>query len=56
MARVVTAMPDGTLSMPVLSSPELAVKSARAILAELGGPESNCDSVLVASTGAEARH
>jgi Asp/Glu/hydantoin racemase len=56
MARVVTAMPDGTLSMPVLSSPELAVKSARAILAGLSGHELNGDSVLVASTGAEARH
>ncbi len=56
MARVVTAMPGGTLSMPVLSSPELAVKSARAILAGLRAHDSNGDSVLVASTAAEARH
>jgi Asp/Glu/hydantoin racemase len=55
MARVVTAMPDGTLSMPVLSSPELAVKSARAILAGLNHSEPNGESVLVASGGAEAR-
>jgi Asp/Glu/hydantoin racemase len=55
MARVVTAMPDGTLSMPVLSSPELAVKSARAILAGLNDSEPNGESVLVASGGAGAR-
>jgi Asp/Glu/hydantoin racemase len=55
MARVVTAMPDGTLSMPVLSSPELAVKSARAILAGLNHSEPNGESVLVASGGAGAR-
>ena len=35
MARVVKAMPEGTLSMPVLSSPELAVQQARTILAGL---------------------
>jgi Asp/Glu/hydantoin racemase len=51
MARVVKAMPDGTLSVPVLSSPELAVKSARAVLAGLSGGEP----VLVGSNGAEAR-
>jgi Asp/Glu/hydantoin racemase len=39
MARVVKAMPDGTLSVPVLSSPELAVKSARAIMAGLTSSE-----------------
>ena len=32
MARVVQAMPPGTLTMPVLSSPELAVLAARDIL------------------------
>lgn len=37
MARVVEAMGPGALSMPVLSSPELAVLSAREIL--LGQPE-----------------
>jgi Asp/Glu/hydantoin racemase len=36
MARVVRAMPEGTLSVPVLSSPELAVKSAGTIMATLG--------------------
>jgi len=35
MARVVKGMPEGTLSMPVLSSPELAVRQARKILAEM---------------------
>lgn len=35
MARVVRAMPEGTLTMPVLSSPELAVMQARDILSEL---------------------
>ncbi len=34
MARVVKAMPDGTLAMPVLSSPELAVRRAHSILLE----------------------
>ena len=53
MARVVTALPDGTLAMPVLSSPELAVKSARAILSRLSG-EATGEPVLVGSGGAEA--
>lgn len=35
MARVVKAMPPGTLPMPVLSSPELAVRQARRVLDEL---------------------
>ncbi|HEY4381541.1 MAG TPA: aspartate/glutamate racemase family protein [Acidobacteriaceae bacterium] len=39
MARVVKAMPNGALSVPVLSSPELAVQSARDILASLAGAE-----------------
>jgi Asp/Glu/hydantoin racemase len=47
MARVVKAMPNGALSVPVLSSPELAVKSARAIMAGLNGSES----VLAAPIG-----
>ena len=47
MARVVEAMPNGALSVPVLSSPELAVKSARAIMAGLNGSES----VLAAPIG-----
>jgi Asp/Glu/hydantoin racemase len=51
MARVVKAMPEGTLSMPVLSSPELAVKRARTILAGLGRGEP----VLAASNGRGAR-
>lgn len=37
MARVVHAMPVGTLKMPVLSSPELSVQRAREILLELAG-------------------
>jgi len=32
MARVVKAMPDGTLTMPVLSSPELAVRQAHKVM------------------------
>jgi Asp/Glu/hydantoin racemase len=50
MARVVKAMPDGTLSVPVLSSPELAVKSARAILAGLNSAEP----ALVSPNGAQS--
>ena len=47
MARVVKTMPEGTLTMPVLSSPELAVMQARDVIAGLNGgtPE------LVASNG-----
>ncbi|HEU5342332.1 aspartate/glutamate racemase family protein [Edaphobacter sp.] len=37
MARVVHAMPAGSLKMPVLSSPELSVQRAREILMELAG-------------------
>jgi len=37
MARVVKAMPKDTLPVPVLSSPELALERARAILAGLAG-------------------
>lgn len=37
MARVVKTMPQGTLTMPVLSSPELAVRNARQVLAGLNG-------------------
>ena len=37
MASVMKAMPNGTLTMPVLSSPELAVMQARDVLAELNG-------------------
>jgi Asp/Glu/hydantoin racemase len=36
MARVVKAMPEGALSMPVLSSPELAVRQAHEILSAMG--------------------
>jgi Asp/Glu/hydantoin racemase len=35
MARVVKAMPEGALAMPVLSSPELAVRQAERILREM---------------------
>ena len=51
MARVVKAMPEGTLSMPVLSSPELAVQQARTILAGLRSG----DAVFAGSFGGEAR-
>lgn len=37
MARVVKTMPVGTLTMPVLSSPEMAVMQARDVLARLNG-------------------
>ncbi|GGA55437.1 hypothetical protein GCM10011507_03370 [Edaphobacter acidisoli] len=37
MARVVEAMPEGSLKMPVLSSPELSVQRAREVLQELAG-------------------
>jgi Asp/Glu/hydantoin racemase len=36
MARVVKAMPKGTLTMPVLSSPELAVRQAHKIMGNGG--------------------
>jgi Asp/Glu/hydantoin racemase len=55
MARVVKAMPQGTLSVPVLSSPELAVKSARTILGRLRGDETTGNAVLVESFSGEAR-
>ena len=55
MARAVKAMPNGTLSVPVLSSPELAVKSTRAIMAGLAGGEPIDEEDLVGSMGAEAR-
>lgn len=35
MSRVVRAMPEGLLDMPVLSSPELAVKQAREIMSRM---------------------
>jgi Asp/Glu/hydantoin racemase len=37
MARVVKTLPEGTLTMPVLSSPESAVMQARDVLAGLNG-------------------
>ena len=37
MARVVSAMPAGTLKMPVLSSPELSVQQARQVMQNLSG-------------------
>jgi len=51
MARVVKALPAGTLSAPVLSSPELAVKSARAVLSALTVGRD----VLVSSVGGETK-
>jgi Asp/Glu/hydantoin racemase len=51
MAGVVKTMPRGTLTMPVLSSPELAVLQALDVLARLNGgaPE------MVGSNGQKAR-
>ena len=37
MSRVVQALPRGALTMPVLSSPTLAVQRARAVMYELAG-------------------
>ncbi len=48
MARVVKAMPQGTLPVPVLSSPELAVKSAQRIMAGLAEAD---EAVAVESVG-----
>lgn len=39
MSRVVKTMPEGTLAMPVLSSPELAVKRACEIMSRMGHSE-----------------
>jgi Asp/Glu/hydantoin racemase len=52
MARVVKTMPEGTLTMPVLSSPELAILQTREVLAGLSGgtPE------FVGSSGRQAGH
>jgi len=56
MARVVKAMPLGTLSVPVLSSPELAVKSAQRIMAGVAGADGTVDeAVFVGSNGRERR-
>ncbi len=55
MARVVKAMPKGTLSVPVLSSPELAVKSAHAILQRLDRTNQPSEQVLVGTGSGEAR-
>ena len=55
MARVVKAMPKGTLSVPVLSSPELAVKSALAIMQARGCVDPVGEAVLVGSANGEAR-
>jgi Asp/Glu/hydantoin racemase len=41
MARVVKAMPEGSLAMPVLSSPELAVRRAAEIMASRNGGSSH---------------
>ena len=51
MARVVKAMPEGALTMPVLSSPELAVERAKAILATL----TSKDQQLVGASGGAAQ-
>ena len=51
MARVAKAMPERSLSMPVLSSPELAVQQTRTILAGL----KRRDAVFANPIGEEAR-
>ncbi|MDP9050081.1 MAG: aspartate/glutamate racemase family protein [Acidobacteriota bacterium] len=51
MARVVKAMPQGTLAMPVLSSPEMAVMQARDVMAGLNDRVEE----LVGSNGRQAR-
>ena len=51
MARVVKAMPEGALTMPVLSSPELAVERAKAVLATL----TSKDQQLVGASGGAAQ-
>jgi Asp/Glu/hydantoin racemase len=49
MARVVKTMPEGSLTMPVLSSPKLAVMQAREVMAGL-----NSDGVPATSNGQKA--
>jgi Asp/Glu/hydantoin racemase len=49
MARVVKTMPEGSLTMPVLSSPKLAVMQAREVMAGLNG-----DAVPATSNGQKA--
>jgi len=56
MARVVKAMPEGTLSSPVLSSPELALERAREILNALNGGGAAAEPELVVAAGRESRH
>jgi Asp/Glu/hydantoin racemase len=55
MARVVKGMPKDTLVAPVLSSPELAVRDARAILAGMSRHQPGNEAMPLASIGAEAR-
>ncbi len=55
MARVVKAMPQGSLSSPVLSSPELAVHSARKILDGLRDRDAKSEGTLLAAAGRETR-
>lgn len=53
MARVVKSMPHGALTMPVLSSPELAVMQAREVMAKMNGNGTMAHS---ASNGQKAHH
>jgi Asp/Glu/hydantoin racemase len=55
MARVVKAMPQGSLSSPVLSSPELAVRSASRVLDGLRGHGAKGEEILVGAAGRETR-
>jgi Asp/Glu/hydantoin racemase len=55
MARVVKAMPEGSLGSPVLSSPELAVERARDILNGLNGGGAAHEPELAAAAGHESR-
>jgi hypothetical protein len=48
-------MPQGSLSSPVLSSPELAVQSARRVLDGLRSHDPRSEQILVAAAGRETR-
>ncbi len=54
MARAVKAMPEGSLSSPVLSSPELAVKRARDIMRSMNGAANMREPELAVAAGRES--
>ncbi len=55
MARMVKAMPQGSLSSPVLSSPELAVRCACKVLDRLRAHGAKPENILVEAVGRETR-